>query len=182
MGQSMSNWTKKMKKWKSPSPILMKLGTIDVLYVSMKWPNFEVAVTSRGLSSSVSIFGLEAIKPNFRRLMKLDTIDVLYGSMKWPNFEVAVTSGTSVAACQFSASRLSSPTFGGCIFHVFQDILKIPTPSTSQLQGLQFCFYNLFDPRPFKFRPFSSNFWPRLSQNMYTSIFVILLHKKVPDV
>ena len=68
MGQSMSNWTKKMKKWKSPSPILMKLGTIDVLYVSMKWPNFEVAVTSRGLSSSVSIFGLEAIKPNFRRL------------------------------------------------------------------------------------------------------------------
>ena len=67
-GQSMSNWTKKMKKWKSPSPILMKLGTIDVLYVSMKWPNFEVAVTSRGLSSSVSIFGLEAIKPNFRRL------------------------------------------------------------------------------------------------------------------
>ena len=64
-GQSMSDWT---TPWKSPSPILMKLGTIDVLYVSMKWPNFEVAVTSRGLRSSVSIFGLEAIKPNFRRL------------------------------------------------------------------------------------------------------------------
>ena len=27
---------KKMEKWKSPSPILMKLGTIDVLYGSMK--------------------------------------------------------------------------------------------------------------------------------------------------
>ena len=61
--------------------------------------------------------------------------------------------GASVAASQFSASRLSSPTFGGCIFHVFQDILKIPTPSTSQLQGLQFCLHNFFDPRPFKFWP-----------------------------
>ena len=64
----MSNWTKKMKKWKSPSPILMKLGTIDVLYGSMKWPKFEVALTSRGLGSSVSIFGLEASWPNFERL------------------------------------------------------------------------------------------------------------------
>ena len=86
-GQSMSNWTKKMKKWKSPSPILMKLGTIDVLYGSMKWPNFEVAVTSRGLRSSIL----------------------------------------------FPALRLSSLTFGGCIFDVYQDILKIPTPSSSQV-------------------------------------------------
>ena len=46
----------------------MKLGRIDVLYGSMKWPKFEVAVTSRGLSSSVSIFGLEAIKSYFQRL------------------------------------------------------------------------------------------------------------------
>ena len=45
-------------------------------------------------------------------------------------------------------------TFGGCIFHVYQDILKISTPSSLQLRGLHFCFYNFFDPRPFKFRPF----------------------------
>merc|ERR1711923_331276 len=44
-------------------------------------------------------------------------------------------------------------TFGGCIFRVYQDILKIPTPFSSQLQGLQFCLHNFFDPRPFKFRP-----------------------------
>ena len=44
-------------------------------------------------------------------------------------------------------------TFGGCIFRVYQDILKIPTPFSSQLQGLQFCLHNFFDPRPFKFWP-----------------------------
>ena len=43
--------------------------------------------------------------------------------------------------------------FGGCIFHAYQDIVKILTPSSSELQGLQFCFHNFFDPRPFKFRP-----------------------------
>ena len=45
-------------------------------------------------------------------------------------------------------------TFGGCIFHVYQDILKISTPSSLQLRGLHFCFNNFFDPRPFKFWPF----------------------------
>ena len=45
-------------------------------------------------------------------------------------------------------------TFGGCIFRVYQDILKISTPSSLQLRGLQFCFHNYFDPRPFKFQPF----------------------------
>ena len=58
MGQSMSNCTKKMKKWKSSYLILMKLDcTIDILYESMKWH-----------SSSVPISGLEVIKPYFPRL------------------------------------------------------------------------------------------------------------------
>ena len=53
-----------------------------------------------------------------------------------------------------SAKKSPFFTFRGCIFHVYQDILKISTPSSLQLRGLHFCFYNFFDPRPFKFRPF----------------------------
>ena len=53
-----------------------------------------------------------------------------------------------------SAKKSPFLTFGGCIFHVYQDILKISTPSSLQLRGLHFCFNNFFDPRPFKFRPF----------------------------
>ena len=53
-----------------------------------------------------------------------------------------------------SAKKSPFFTFGGCIFHVYQDILKISTPSSLQPRGLHFCFNNFFDPRPFKFRPF----------------------------
>ena len=38
--------------------------------------------------------------------------------------------------------RLFFFTFGSCIFNVYQDFLTISTPSSSQLQELQFCFYN----------------------------------------
>ena len=64
----------------------------------------------------------------------------------------------SVATSQFLALRLSSLTFWSCIFHVYQDIIKIPTPFSSQLQGLQFWFNNFFDLRPFKFRLFGLKF------------------------
>ena len=66
--------------------------------------------------------------------------------------------GASVAASQFSGLEATCLTLGGCIFHVYQDILKIPTASSLQLQGLQFWFNNFFDLRPFKFRPFGLKF------------------------
>ena len=52
--------------WKSPSPILMKIGGVVNIYEKLKTPNFFLPATSRGRASGLGSFGLEAMWPIFQ--------------------------------------------------------------------------------------------------------------------
>ena len=92
-----------------------------------------------------------------------------------PSLRLLWPPGASVAASSFLAFEAIKSYFQR--LYAFQDIFKILTPS-SQLQGLQFCFLQLFYPRPFKFRPSGLLFLTSIISYVYLLRFFPYFYKR----